>query len=83
MNEQDAIAKYIAIHGVSKCPTVCLNKTTATTNKNDRKILKRHQDKQTVLAEKRFKETFYRKILFMLIGFSFLPLFGLIEKFIN
>lgn len=80
MTQQDEIAEYLALNTVTKCPTVCLNKTTAKTNKEDRKLLKQHHDKQSALADARFKRQYYTKMFFSyLLGISFLPIIVLLE----
>lgn len=72
-SDQMQIAEYLAIKGVTKCPTVYLNKTVGATCKEDRKELKRHQEVQNAKADARYKRLFH-KVFFFLIGFEFLPL---------
>jgi hypothetical protein len=71
----DEIAEYLAIKGVTRCPTVCLNKTTAKTSRDDRRVLKAHQEKQNEFAEERRKRLYLGRFTFFWFGFGFIPLF--------
>jgi len=74
MTSVDQIAEYIINKGVTKCPTVCLNKTTANTSAQERKLLRKHQEIQKKKADAFFTKTFYGKMFYFLIGFSSFPL---------
>lgn len=79
MTEQDAIAEFLATHEVTKCPTVCLVKTTGKISKEERQTLRRHQKKQNSLADDRFKRMFHMKMVYFTLGLLFIPLVRLLS----
>jgi len=80
--ENIQIAEYIAINGVTKCPTACLNRTTAKPPQSDRKVLRQHEEKQAIAADTRFKQLFYMRMFFYILGLLFIPMIRLLGDLI-
>jgi len=62
------IEQYLKSKGVTKCPTVCLSKTTASISAYDKRILNRHQEIQNRYAEQRKKQEFMKYAFFFCLG---------------
>jgi 23S rRNA C2498 (ribose-2'-O)-methylase RlmM len=77
-NEQ--IVAHLLTKGVTKCPTVFLNKSKQsegrkTLTRKERCNLREHHKVQTLIQELKFKELFYNRQMFgFAIGFWLLPL---------
>ncbi len=82
-SESLQIAEFLATKGATKCPTVYLNKTIGGTTKQDRRLLKSHQEKQNALADARFKRVFYQKMIFFFVGAALIPMIQNIYRWMN
>lgn len=76
MTDRDDIQEHLILKGVTKCPTVFLNKSQASSAyRGDRKMLRQHQDKQNQQADARFKRLFDRRVFYFLLGIICNPVF--------
>lgn len=83
ISEADEIAAFMLINGVTRCPTVVLNKSHQVTNKlsaAERAYLRVHEKLQHVNKEIKLAETF-KKFAYAIFGALFLPVCKYLDGF--
>lgn len=77
VGDNELVVSYLLTKGVTKCPTVVLTKSKQVTNKlssNERTILRKHQEEQSISQDAKWKKSFDRRQFYFLLGFLFLPI---------